>query len=264
MTRRTFAQITAAAAATPFLRAETKAEKAKQIVDKTLAALGGDAFRHLQYRTEIGRAYSFYHERMNGLSVARIYTKYLPADDPAPIKEVQRQVLGKKQEESVIFTAKEVWDVTYRGAKQMPDDRMEQFRTSALHDVFYILRQRLSEPGLGLDYHGPEVVENQSTEKIEFFDADNRSVEVWVSATTFFPVQQRFTRWDPAIKDRREEVSHYTKYRECGNGVMLPWATERERDKEKIFQLYSDHVSVTQPIPDSTFEVPANVTILKK
>jgi hypothetical protein len=177
---------------------------------------------------------------------------------------LQRQVLGKKQEESVIFTENEIWDVTYRGAKQLPQDRVDYFRDSTMHDIFYILRQRLNEPGLGMEYQGPDVVENQSAEKVEIFDAENRSVLVWISSTAFYPIQQRFTRWDPVIKDRREEVTRFSTYRECGNGVMLPWTTERDRDRERIFQMYSNHVTVTQPIPDSMFELPPGVTILKK
>ena len=43
-------------------------------------ALGGDAFRNMRTRTETGRAYSFYREQLSGLSVARIYTKYLAPD----------------------------------------------------------------------------------------------------------------------------------------------------------------------------------------
>ena len=264
MTRRDFARIAAAGMATPFLRAEERADKAKDLIGQTIRALGGDAFRTLEYRTEIGRAYSFYHEQLSGLSVARVYTKYLPANSSAPLKMLQRQVLGKKQEEAVIFTDKAIWDVTYRGAKQLPRDRFDYFRDSTLNDVFYILRERLNEPGLGMDYQGPDVVDNQSAEKVEFFDAEDRSVLVWISATTFFPIQQRFTRWDPVIKDRREEVTRFSTYRACGNGVTLPWTTERDRDKERIFQMYSNRVTVTQPVADSMFELPPGVTILKK
>jgi hypothetical protein len=264
MTRRDFARVSALAAFAPALRAQTAGQRGKSLVDKTIYALGGDAFRNLRGRTEIGRAYSFYHEQLSGLSIARVYTKYLPPDSLSPVKMVQRQVFGKKLDEAVIFGEKEAWDVTYRGATQIAADRFDQFRDSTLHDIFYILRQRLGEPGLEIEAKGTEVVENQTTETLEIFDSENRSVTVWVSATTFLPVRQRFLRWDPTIKDRIEETANYTKYRESGNGVMLPWATERERDKQRIFQMYSDHVSVTEPLADNLFELSPGVKILKK
>ena len=94
-----------------------------------------------------GRAYSFYHEKLSGLSIARMYTKYIEPDGKSPIYELQRQVFGKKQEDAVIFTTNEAYDVTYRGAKPLTEQQIQQFRDTTLHDVFYILRERIAEPG---------------------------------------------------------------------------------------------------------------------
>ena len=85
-----------------------------------------------------------------------------------------------------------------------------------------------------------------------------------MNSDTFLPSKQRFYRWDPIINDRREEVTRYSKYRDAGNGVMWPYATERERDTEKIFELYSEKVTVDDQLPDSMFELPNGIKILKK
>jgi hypothetical protein len=258
MTRREFTRIGALAACAPLLRAENA------LIGKTIDALGGDAFRNMQGKTEIGRAYSFYREQLSGLSIARIYTKYLPPDSKAQVRQVQRQVFGKKLDEAVIFGEKDAWDVTYRGAKALVADRVEQYRNSVIHDIFYILRERLNEPGIEMQTGGTEVIENQTTQTVEIYDSENRSVTVWISSTTFLPIRQRFLRWDPIVKDRLEEVSTYSKYRDCGNGVMLPWATERSRDKQKVYQMYSERVTVTEPLADNLFELPPNTKILTK
>src|SRR5438128_384168 len=57
--------------------ADTSAERGKQIIDRAIAALGGNNFLHMQDRVESGRAYSFYREQLSGLSLAKIYTRYL-------------------------------------------------------------------------------------------------------------------------------------------------------------------------------------------
>src|SRR6185437_3530565 len=65
--------------------AETAQARGKRIVDEAIAAMGGDAFMHVQNRVESGRAFSFYREQLEGLSVARIYTRYLePSGAPKP------------------------------------------------------------------------------------------------------------------------------------------------------------------------------------
>ena len=260
MTRRTFALSLVAGT----LAAETAKDRGKRLLGNTLQALGGDAFRNMRTRTETGRAYSFYHEKLSGLSIARIYTKYIEPDGKTPIYELQRQVFGKKQEDAVIFTTNDAYDVTYRGAKPLTEQQIQQFRDTTLHDVFYILRERLGGPDFEVEGAGADFVENQPAEMLDLFDSENRKVRVWVNSSTFLPVKQSFTRWDPIINDRREEVTRYSKYRSVGNNVMWPYVTERDRDTEKIFVLYSDHVSVDDALPDSMFELPNGIKMLSR
>lgn len=265
MTRRSFVSLAAAAT----LRAETSQERAKKIVGETIYAMGGDGFRDLQTRTESGRAYSFYREQLSGLSIAKIYTKYLaknedPKTEGNTLRLAQRQVFSKKQDVAVILTGSSAWEVTYRGAKPLGDERIRQFNMSTLNDVFYMLRIRIAEPGMAIDALGRDVVENQPVEKLLFTDSENRSLTAWIHSTTLLPVKQSFKRWDQTINDRREEVTRYTKYREAGNGVMWPYDTQRERDGEKLFELYSDKVVIGESLPDSMFELPSGITVLKK
>lgn len=255
MTRRGFIAMAGAASA---LRAQTPQERGRRLAEKAIQALGGDGFRQMQTRTETGRAYSFYNEQISGLSIARIYTKYRVTE------QVQRQVFGKKMDDAIILTPKSAWEVTYRGAKPLGDERTRQFRETTLHDIFYILRMRLNEPGLAIDSQGQDVIENQPVEVAEVFDAENRRVKVWFHRDSMLPVKQSFQLFDPIINDRREIVTRYAKYRQVGNGVQWPYDVERERDGEKIFELYAEKVTVGEPMNDSMFELPPGITILKK
>ena len=261
MTRRTFALSLGAVTA---LRAETAKERGRRLIGQVVQGLGGEAFRRMTTRTEIGRAYSFYREEINGLAVAHLYTKYsdTPPANPPALRQVQRQVFGKKLEDAVIFTPNESYDVTYRGAQPLGEDKFKQYRETTLHDIFYILRERFNEPGMEFEGTGRDVVENQPVETIEVYDSENRNVTVWVNQDTFVPVKQRFYRYDDTIKDRREEVTRYAKYRDV-NGVMWPLQITRERDGERNFQLYSERVTINDALADSMFELPSGVKILK-
>jgi hypothetical protein len=263
MNRRKFALALAAGATQ--LRAETAKERGKLLVDRVVEGLGGSAFRDMQTHTEVGRAYSFYHEKLNGLSIAHLYTKYLQPDKtPDGIFQLQRQALGKRQDDVVLFTTNEGYEVTFRGAKPLPDDQVKRYQETTLHDIFYILRARFNEPGIEFESSGADVVENQSVQKLEVFDSENRQITVWVNSTTFLPAKQRFYRWDPVINARREEVTRYSKYRDIGSGIMWPFATERERDTEKIYQMFSEQVTANDSMADSLFELPNGIKMLKK
>ena len=116
----------------------------------------------------------------------------------------QRQEFGKKHDDVVLLSDQAAWEITYRGAKKLPADRVETFQTTTIHDVFYILRARLDEPGMTFESHGTDVVENQPVETIEIYDSENRNVTAWFHQGTLLPVKQRFRRWDPLVNVRRE------------------------------------------------------------
>lgn len=247
--------------------AETHQQRGKRVVDEAVAALGGSRFLHMEDRVESGRAYSFYREQLSGLSLATIYTRYLVRPEP-PVPGFlgirEREAFGKKQDSAVILEDGKGYEITFRGARPLPDVQIERFKDSTLHNIFYILRQRLGEPGLIFESRGADVIDNQPVEIVDITDADNRTVTVYFNSTTKLPTKQSFFRRDPVTNDRVEEVTLFSKYRDVGGGVMWPYDIQRLRDGEKIYEIYSDSVAINQDLKDNLFTLPANMKILKK
>jgi hypothetical protein len=246
--------------------AETNLERGKRVVDEAVVALGGNNFLHMADRIETGRAYSFYRENLSGLSIAKIYTRYLIRPEPPVPGFVgvrEREAFGKKEDSAVLFTDGQGYDLTFRGARPLPDDVLERFKESTLRNVFYILRQRLGEPDLIMEWRGADVVENQPVEIVDISDHDNRTITVYFSQTTHLPAKQVTIRRDPRTQYRIEEVTRFSKYRDVG-GVTWPFDIQRERDGEKIFQMFSDSVVINKDLTDNLFTLPANMKILKK
>jgi len=265
MTRRSF--LLASAAGATAAGAETSAQRGKRVVDAALRAMGGAGFLAMEDRTEAGRAYSFYREELSGLTRARIYTRYLIRPEP-PVAGFfgvrERQVFGKSDDAAVLFTELGAWDVTFRGARPLPDLRLQTYRDSTLRNIFYILRQRLGEPGMTLFSQGSEIFENLPVEVVEIGDSENRLVTVYFSQTTGLPVRQFFQRRNPVSKDKDDEVTLFSKYRDVGGGVMWPYQVLRQRNGEKIFEIFSEQVSINQNLKDNLFMLPANMKLLKQ
>src|SRR5947209_14384505 len=102
--------------------AETAQEHGKRVVEEALQALGGNAFLHMEDRVETGRAYAFYRGQLSGLSIARLYTRYVVRPDPpAPgtIYLRERQAFGKNQDDAFLFREDGAWEITYRGARPL-------------------------------------------------------------------------------------------------------------------------------------------------
>jgi hypothetical protein len=245
--------------------AETNQDRGKRVISEALAALGGDHFLGMQDRVEFGRAYSFYRNQLSGLSFAKIYTRYLTRPEP-PLAGFfgvrERENFGKKEDSSVLFTENEGYDITFRGAHPIPSDQYERFRETTLRNIFYIIRQRLGEPGMTIESRGSDVIDNQPVEMVDIADNDNRVVTVYFQLSTKLPVRQVTGRRDPKTKELNEEVTVYTKYRDVGGGVMWPFTIQRERNGEKLFEIFSESVKINQDLTDNMFTLPSNMKII--
>ena len=250
-------------AAAGMLRAETKLERGKRVVDECLAALGGPRFLAMQNRVETGRAYSFYREKLQGLSIAKIYTRYSTVKDTAHDLAVrERELFGKKLDYGVLFGETEAYDVTFRGARPLPAERFARYKESTLRNIFYILRVRLHEPGMVFESRGADVLDNRPVEIVDIGDADNRITTVYFDQTTKLPTRQVFTRRDPKTKETDEEVSLYSKYRDAG-GVQWPLAIERRRNGEKTFEIFAESVEINKDVHGDLFTLPTGTPMLK-
>jgi hypothetical protein len=238
--------------------------KGKQVIDKAIAALGGDRFLHMQNRVARGRVYSFFHDQLSGLDVATIYTEYIT---PLPAKGIalrEREVLGKKRDYSYLFLPDQGWDVTYRGARPIPDETWERYVRATENDALYILKVRHDEPGLIFDYAGSDVYLSEHVEIVDITDAQSRTVRVYFDHNTMFPAHVSFSWMDPATKEHNDEAIEYDKYRNIGQGVMWPYSIERERNGYKSYQMFATNIEADQQIPPKTFELPPGAKVLKK
>ena len=90
----------------PLQAAETSQQRGKRVVDEALAALGGQHFLEMRDRTETGRAYQFYRDKLSGLAIAHIFTRYVTRPEP-PVANFlgvrERETFGKDQSTAIVF-----------------------------------------------------------------------------------------------------------------------------------------------------------------
>jgi hypothetical protein len=248
------------------LAAETAQERGKRVVEEALKALGGDAYLHMQDRVETGRAYSFYRGQLSGLSIAHIYTQYLqPAQPPVPGKLLvrERETFGKQEEDVFLFHEDKGWEITFRGAVALDDERAARWKDTMLRNVLYILRARMHEPGLSFYSQGRDFWENRPVEVVEITDADNLMVTVYFDSSTRLPVRQVYKRRNKEYNDFDTEVTLFAKYRDVGGSVQWPFDVRRDRNGEKFFEMYSDSVEINKDLKDSQFELRSNTKMRK-
>jgi len=242
--------------------AENAYQRGKRVVNEALDALGGKAFLAMEDRIEAGRAYSFFREQLQGLSVAKIYTRYL-TPEAGKVSVRERQNFSKDESYGVLFNETGAWEVTYRGARPLDNKRIQTFRDGTLRNVFYILRQRLNEPGMEFFSQGSDFYENRPVEIVDITDSEGLTVTVSFSASDKLPVRQLFKRRNEQYKDFDKEETIFAKYRDVGGGVKWPFTIRRFRNGEKLFELYSESVQINRNLTDDLFTLSSKTPILK-
>jgi hypothetical protein len=240
-------------------------EKAKRVIDGAVQALGGGNYLNMQDRVEEGRSYSFYNERLSGMSRAKFYIRYLTKPEPMQPNFIglrERRAFGKKEDVYIVYNETGGFEITYRGAKPLPAETVQQYQESLFHNVLYTLRMRLGEPGLTFDYAGADIHENQPCDVVVIVDSDNRQTRVWFHQSTHLPVKQQWERRDERTRMRIEEITIFDKYRDVGGGVMWPFVVRRERNGERNYEMYADSVQINQSLNDELFTLPGNVQML--
>lgn len=238
-------------------------DKSRQVVDKVIAALGGDRFLHMRSRYEVGHTYGFFHDLLSGPEIVHAYFEYADSGNANDLAVRERQMLGKKQDYSYLYLPDRAWDITFRGARPVSDETWERYHRATYYDILYILRCRLAEPGLQFDYVGSDVYLSQHVEILDVTDAANTTVRVYLDHNTMLPLHESYQWMDEKTRERNDEAAEYDKYRNA-DGVMWPFVVERERNGYKISQIFAESVRIDQPLPPNIFELPAGAKILNK
>lgn len=265
ITRRSFGASCGGAvlAASPLV-AETRQEKGARLVREAFDAIGGQNFLDIRTQVRSGRAYSFYNRQVRGQAPITIYDKFEdippdPAPDWLPIS--RREVYSRKGDYYALFLNGHGYEVTYRGAVPQPEDYMARYRLATRRDIFYFMRYRMDEPGLYFYYLGTEIVDNVPSEAVDIVDDQGEAITLYIRKSDGLPLQQTYLRRDPKTRIPYEEKSVYGRYRAVGE-TLLPWIIRRERDGERVFELYAHSYEANVPLAASIFSLPNDLPLL--
>lgn len=238
-------------------------DKGRETVNKVIAALGGDKFLHLHDVVEHGRLYGFFHDQVTGTDVAKIFIEYLPSAPPNQLAVRERQLMGKKQDYSYLYLPDRGWDITFRGARPVSEEKWSTYQRAMVHDVIYTLRCRMNEPGIQFEYTGTDTFLGRHVEGLDIIDSSDLTVHVLLDHNTWLPIHATYSWFDEKTREHNDEVTDYDKYRDIG-GVQWPFVTERTHNGYKASEVFADDAAADQTLPPNIFELPENAPILKR
>jgi hypothetical protein len=241
------AALPAAAQSAPAVAAPDEGTtKARALLDKMIAALGGDAFLNYTARSEQGRAYGFYHGRPNGSGTQFWFFWQAPDRD--------RTEFGKKRDVARVHNGDKGYEITYKGTSALGKDDMRDYLRSRNHSLNTVLRQWLHAPGTVLLYAGTGIADNRMTEQVTVLNAKDESVTIAMDATTYLPVRTSFTYRDPVDNLKSEETETFGNYR-LEQGMMTAHTIVRAKNGEMMAERFLTRVEYNPQLSAALFNV---------
>jgi hypothetical protein len=225
---------------------QANAQKAKQIIDQAIQALGGQAYLNITDEKLEGRGYSFHHGQPNSLGTVFWRFRKFPDKD--------RIELTKKRDITQIYNGDKGFEITYKGVRPLDQkDELDPYLRRRRYALEVVLRQWLNQPGVALFYEGQTVAAQKQADQVTIMNNKNEAVTLSIDIITHLPVKKSFSWRDPADKQRNVEEEIFDNYRPVQN-VMTPFDTTRVFNSEMSAQTFLTNVSYNQGINDSLFD----------
>jgi len=218
-------------------------KKAREILAKSIQALGGDAYLKMQTSHRVGRFYQFRKDQFKGGASFQLYEKF-----PGKI----RLEVGKKGELVNINDGDKGWKIEYKAVKAQTPQEIESYKINLRHSLEYILRFRLDEPGMRIRYIGKSRVDNNEIEGVQLLDKDNDKVKIYVDTATFLPSKMEFRSPAVGIFDPTDDERVLYNYH-AAQGVQVPYSTVRFSNGFKASEFQIESVQIDLSLPDALF-----------
>ncbi|HWR36584.1 MAG TPA: hypothetical protein VN622_12010 [Clostridia bacterium] len=225
--------------------ADPSAQKARALLEKMIAALGGQSYLTFQTKTEQGRTYGFYQGQPTGSGTQFWRFWKFPDKD--------RTELTKKRDVIYIVNGDQGYEKTYKGTAAQEPDIQEDYLRRRTHSLEVVLRQWLKQPGTMLFYDGAATVEQKLADQVSIVNAQNDSVTIAIDQTNSLPIRRLFTYRDRTDKLKNEDAEVYGNFRMI-EGVNTPLTISRMKNGLMTNQRFLNEVHYNVPMPESMFE----------
>ena len=222
---------------------DPNAQKARQLLDQCIQALGGDAWLHAVDMEQQGRSYAYEHG--SPASVGVLFWRFWKFPDKDRIE------FTKDRDVAYVYNGDKGYEITFKGTAAMDPVDLKTYLRNREHSLETVLRIWLTDPKTALFYDGPALAEQKYTDRITVMKGDD-SVTLYLERDTHLPVKKEY-EWRSPDRYRNVEGEVFDNWRP-EQGVNTPHSTLRIHNGEIVNQRFITEVKFNQGIPDSKFQ----------
>jgi hypothetical protein len=230
-------------------------KKATTTLDAMVAALGGQRWLSLTNTMQQGRTSGFYQGKPTGATSEFYEIQKFP--------DQTRIELGKKRDVFEIISGEHVWEVTYKGKKELPPDQVQELLRRRTHSIWTAVHVWLNDPRTVLIYDGQKLVERHLADQTTLINADNDSITIQTDAETHLPLRRSYQWRDPVYKDKNTDAETYDNYQPV-EGLPTPYTLTRYHNDDMTNQRFLTHAGYDVPLTPDMFDPDVAASKIKK
>jgi hypothetical protein len=230
---------------------DADAQKAAQILDRMVSALGGERWMSLTEVETEGRSASFYHGNPSG-GYTLFFTFHRCSTPDRPDGE-DRVELTKKRNILEIVQGKDAWEVTFQGKHRMEKEDADAYFRHRAHSIEQLIRVWLKRPGNVVFYGGRKMTDSHLADEVTVLDPNNDGITLLVDVDTHLPRKRTFTWRDPIYKDKNVDDETYDDWH-LAQGLPSSYLTTSYKNGEMDHQRYLSRISYNNPLGDTFFD----------
>ncbi len=227
--------------------------KARDLLQKMIAALGGDAYLNYTTMTQQGRSYSFWQGQPN--SAGLVFWRFWRYPDK------DRVELTKQRDVTYIYNGDNGYEVTFKGTAKMDPKDLDNYLRARHYSMEQVTRVWLKDPATLILYSGTAIADQNMVNLVTLINKNNESVTLGIDINTNLPLKKTYDYRDSdGLKSTDDEI--FANYRQV-QGIQTPLTISRFHNKMQTGQRFLSVVEYNVPIAESMFEAKATYDMYK-
>jgi hypothetical protein len=227
-----------------YLSPAESAAKAKELIQRAITAMGGEAYLKARDVYCEGRFAQF--GSTGDLSgYERVY-------DFVMFPDKNRTEFSKKRNIIYVNNGDKAWSLDRGGVEELPEERGKDYLEGLKTDIHHLFRFRLEEEGMVFRYAGVDMVDLKPVDWLELTDSDRRVIRIAFAQSSGLPVRASYVTRDPETRVRTEETDYYSNYHSMA-GVETSLRIWKETNGRMTYQVFWDKCSYNTGVSETYF-----------
>ena len=217
--------------------------KAKDILDRAIRSLGGQAFLQAKSVSTRGRTFAI----SEGIAAG-----FAPFRSIVVFPDKRHFSYGKNKPVTLLNDGERGWQLDQFGTVRQSAEQVRRWKIGSRYGYENLLRSIIAEEGVLIQDAGRDFTDNLAARVIEITDAQQIHIRLYVHAVNYRPLRLTYRVQNPESHDWEEFAEVYSDYRTFQD-IDTPMHITRYLNGERYSEVFRNAVEYNAEVPPNSF-----------